>query len=153
MKAALLALVCCVVAAPVRAQDITLFNQTTDHAKAADILSTAGVVADLGLSTYQAWKSDRPQHALICEGVRVGTSIAISEVLKRVVHERRPDGSDDRSFPSEHTMISAAAPPTFGWGIGFSVGVGIGRVVAQKHHPWDVAVGAGTGLATHWLCR
>lgn len=80
--------------------------------------------------------------------------------LKEVIHERRPDRSDDKSFPSGHTSASFAAAATlekrYGWRAGFpalavATFVGFSRVQADKHHVHDVLAGALIGGAGGWL--
>jgi membrane-associated phospholipid phosphatase len=78
----------------------------------------------------------------------VGTAFA----LKHVVHEERPDGSDDESFPSD-TAALAFAPANYLWDrYGWQYGapayaaaafVGYSRVESRQHHWWDVATSAG----------
>ena len=74
--------------------------------------------------------------------------------LKNLVHEQRPDGSGDDSFPSGHTSISFAAAGfighRYGWDVGLpamlvATGVGAARVAAKKHHWYDVVAGAAIG--------
>ena len=81
-------------------------------------------------------------------------------VLKQAVDERRPDGSDNNSFPSGHTSISFAAAATlenrYGWEVGapaFAVAsfVGVARVEARKHYWYDVVAGAALGTASGFL--
>ncbi len=78
----------------------------------------------------------------------------IAEGLKQIVHERRPDGSGNDSFPSGHTALSFAAAATmhrrYGWEVGLpatliATFVGVARVKADKHHWYDVAAGAAIG--------
>lgn len=78
----------------------------------------------------------------------------IAEGLKQVVHERRPDGSGNDSFPSAHTAGAFAAAATmhrrYGWEVGIpatlvAAFVGVARVKADKHHWYDVAAGAAIG--------
>lgn len=86
----------------------------------------------------------------------VGTAYA----LKHIVHEKRPDGSDDQSFPSDTTAL-AASGSSFLWGrYGWRYGlpafvatqfVSYSRVQAKKHHWYDTlassAIAAGYGYA------
>ena len=72
--------------------------------------------------------------------------------LKHVIKERRPDGSDFQSMPSD-TAALAFAPAQFLWDrYGWEYGlpayaaagfVGWSRVDARKHHWYDVAASAG----------
>ncbi len=80
----------------------------------------------------------------------VGTAYGLSHVVR----EKRPDHSDDRSFPSE-TEALAFAPAAFLWDrYGWSYGVpayaaaafvGYARVDGLKHHWWDVAASGAIG--------
>lgn len=84
----------------------------------------------------------------------------IAEGLRQFVHEQRPDGSGNDSFPSAHTAISFAAAATmhrrYGWEVGIpatlvATFVGIARVKADKHHWYDVVAGAAIGEASGML--
>ena len=84
----------------------------------------------------------------------VGTALA----LKQIVKERRPDGSDFQSFPSDTTAL-AASGSSYLWGrYGWSYGlpaffatqfVSYSRVQAKQHHWYDTlassAIAAGYG--------
>jgi membrane-associated phospholipid phosphatase len=69
------------------------------------------------------------------------------------VHRTRPDGSDRKSFWSEHTALAAA---NGGWsvGIGYTVAIAVGdlRGAANVHHPSDIGVGFGVGLLARKVC-
>jgi membrane-associated phospholipid phosphatase len=80
--------------------------------------------------------------------------------LKQLVHERRPDGNGNDSFPSAHTSFSFSAAATlenrYGWKVGlpaFALAsfVGAARVEAKRHHWYDVVAGAGIGTASGFL--
>jgi membrane-associated phospholipid phosphatase len=86
----------------------------------------------------------------------VGTTLA----LKSVVHEWRPDHSDERSFPSgaaTSAFASAAyVDKRYGWHYGLpayalATFVGYTRVEADKHHWHDVAAGALIGWTFNQL--
>jgi membrane-associated phospholipid phosphatase len=80
--------------------------------------------------------------------------------LKAAVPERRPDGEDDDSFPSEHAAECTAAamiiereyPGRVGaLAYALAAAVSISRVEAKKHHPRDVLAGALIGASAVWL--
>ncbi len=84
----------------------------------------------------------------------VGTAYA----LKQIVKERRPDGSDFQSFPSETTALASSGSSylwgRYGWEYGLPAFaatqfVSYSRVQARKHHWYDTlassAIGAGYG--------
>jgi membrane-associated phospholipid phosphatase len=126
----------------------------TTVTKSNDSLEKAGTVIAFALPATAAgislWKSDWDglvQLALVT-GATVGTTFA----LKQVIHEERPDGSDDKSFPSD-TAALAFAPAQYlweryGWEYGapaYLAGgfVAYSRVESRQHHWWDVAASAG----------
>lgn len=85
-------------------------------------------------------------------------SAAIVVPLKRIVREKRPDESDDFSFPSGHTATAfSSAHFMFReykdsnlWlsfsGYPFAVFTGVYRTINNKHWVGDVAAGAGIGI-------
>jgi membrane-associated phospholipid phosphatase len=86
----------------------------------------------------------------------VGTAYA----LKQIVKERRPDGSDFQSFPSDTTALSASGSSylwgRYGWSYGLPAFfatqfVSYSRVQAKQHHWYDTlassAIAAGYGYA------
>ena len=84
---------------------------------------------------------------------------AVTEGLKAVVHERRPDGGD-QSFPSGHTSLSFAAASylqiRYGWRYGIPASlaaafVGYSRVEADEHWTKDVLAGAAIGIVSGFL--
>lgn len=90
----------------------------------------------------------------------LGATQLVTIGLKDVVHEERPDHSDDKSFPSGHTSVSFASAATlekrYGWKIGVpahvvAAFVGVSRVEARKHYVHDVVAGAAIGEAAGWL--
>ncbi|MCR4582916.1 MAG: phosphatase PAP2 family protein [Prevotella sp.] len=94
-------------------------------------------------------------------------SAGVGYILKHTVKEWRPDNSDQKSFPSGHTLVAfsgaTALHKEFGrvspWisvaGYGVATFVAIDRVAKDRHHWYDVAAGAAIGFAatevTWWL--
>ena len=122
---------------------------------ASSIGRDALVVTALGLpAVHGDWTGDKQA------AFALGGSFAVTEALKRVVREERPDGSNDLSFPSGHASSSFAAAATlekrYGWRIGVpahlvAAFVGVARVKADKHFVHDVVAGAAIGEAAGWL--
>jgi membrane-associated phospholipid phosphatase len=96
--------------------------------------------------------------------IRAAGSVAaawtVTEVLKRTIREERPDESDHRSFPSDHSSQSFSAAATlhkrYGWEVGvpahaMATFVAVARVKARKHFVHDVIAGAAIGEAAGWL--
>ena len=94
----------------------------------------------------------------------LASTVGAAELLKRTVKSTRPDGSDDKSFPSGHTAVAFAAvrfmdqryasqvTPYRPWLYAAAGLTGLARVEADQHYWRDVAAGAfiGWGAAT-WL--
>ena len=88
------------------------------------------------------------------------TAMAATVVaLKHAVHETRPDGSADNSFPSGHTAVAftgaAILHKEYGttrspWfsvaGFGMATATGILRARHNRHWASDIMVGAGVGI-------
>lgn len=122
---------------------------------ASDIGRDGLVIVALGLPAVQSDWQGTKQAAL-----SIGSVDLVTEALKRTIHEERPDGSDDRSFPSGHTSVSFAAAATIykrdGWQLGIpahlvAAFVGVARVRAHKHFTHDVIAGAAIGEAGGWI--
>jgi hypothetical protein len=70
------------------------------------------------------------------------------------VHRTRPDGSDNRSFPSGHTSaafaLASVAEQHYGWKVGAAAyaaaaAMGASRLMEDKHYLSDVVAGATIG--------
>jgi len=136
-------------AQPVSARDTKAWGDASSIGR--DVL----VVTALGLPAIEGdWKGD------LETGGSMGAAFLLSEGLKKAFPERRPDGSDNKSFPSGHASVSFAAAASlqnrYGWKVGLpaqlvAAFVGLGRVEARKHHWYDVAAGAAIGEGSGFL--
>ncbi|HJP67650.1 MAG TPA: phosphatase PAP2 family protein [Sphingomicrobium sp.] len=121
-----------------------VWNRFADGGRA--LLVGAAVVAPL-------WRKD------IRTGVSGLTAIiatyAASKTIKTVWREPRPNGQNDKSFPSEHAgdCFAAATILDQEWrnslgplGIGLATAVSMARVFSGKHHIADVVAGAALGV-------
>lgn len=93
-------------------------------------------------------------------GESLAVSVAASYALKYTVKKERPDGSDNHSFPSNHTGFSFAGATflqkRYGWEWGVpaylvSGYVAWGRVYSERHDVWDVLAGAAIGVGSGFL--
>lgn len=84
----------------------------------------------------------------------VAAAYLVAEALKQTFPATRPDGSDNRSFPSAHSATAFAAAATISERQGETAGllahaaaafVAVARVEARKHRWGDVIVGAAVG--------
>ncbi|MBL0914369.1 MAG: phosphatase PAP2 family protein [Sphingopyxis sp.] len=122
---------------------------------AGTVAKNALIVAAFGVPAVQDdWEG------VLEAGGSIGGTIVITQGLKEAFPSRRPDGSDNKSFPSGHTSTSFAAAATlhnrYGWEAGLPAYVvasfvGLSRVEAKKHRVGDVLVGAAIGTATGHL--
>jgi PAP2 superfamily len=124
-----------------------------------------GTVSDIGAYSLAAIAIGLPlvkqdTHGALQAGGSIASVQLIALGLKSTFPERRPDGSDLKSFPSGHTAQSFAAAATLfnreGSGVGipaFAVAslVGFARVKADKHHWYDVVAGAAIGAGSGFL--
>ncbi len=84
----------------------------------------------------------------------------LTKALKIAVPEERPDGEDNKSFPSEHAAECVAAamiiereyPGKIGaLCYGLAAAISMARIESKKHHPRDVLAGAAIGAAGVWI--
>ena len=94
---------------------------------------------------------------LVLSTVAVQTT---TEVLKKVAHEKRPNGSSYNSFPSGHvsSAFTGASFVHFRYNFNYSIPLYLGsayvaytRVQANAHYPHDVLAGALIGIAGTYL--
>nr|WP_260260731.1 phosphatase PAP2 family protein [Vibrio intestinalis] len=123
--------------------------------KISDI-STYGLVATAALiPTYH-----RDWQGLKQAGFSIGVASGVGLIGKSLVDKERPDGSDNDSFPSNHTANAFASATTlqqrYGWEVGIpaygvAILAGIARVEAEEHYYSDVLAGAAIGIASGYF--
>lgn len=132
---------------------------------AASPESDWATASDIGVGALAAWSLGVP----VAEGdtagaLQAGGSIAagalVTQGLKEAFPEMRPDGSDNRSFPSGHTSMAFAAATSIMERRGSAEGipalvlaglVGVARIKADKHHWYDVGASTAIGIASGLL--
>jgi len=81
------------------------------------------------------------------QGIKTGTNLGAAEAIKLLIHRIRPDMSDNKSFPSEHTELSAMGT-SIAVSIPLAAGTGYLRMAANKHFLTDTITGLGIGFLT-----
>ena len=129
-----------------------------------------GTASTIGAGALAAWSIGVPAvsgdgKGALQAAASIGVAYGVSTGLKEAFPEERPDGSDNKSFPSGHTAAAFGAAASIYERRGPAEGipafalatfVGVARVEAHKHHWYDAVAGAaiGTGsglLLTHPL--
>lgn len=137
------------IAAPTLCLSTPAWADEGDWATASDVTRDALIVAAFGVPLIK-----KDGDGAIQAGLSLVAAGGTSYLLKEAFPETRPDGSDNKSFPSGHTATSFAAAATlqnrYGWKIGLpahaaAAFVGLARVEADKHHWYDVVAGAALG--------
>lgn len=110
-----------------------------------------------GVAAVELWRGDREGAWQF--GQSLAVTLAATEVLKRSVHSRRPDGSDEESFPSGHASRAFAAATYVHRRHGFEAAwpvylgaawVGHSRVHADQHRWRDIAGSALLSAVSSW---
>lgn len=127
------------------------------EARAGGFVESAGTALSIALPVTAAGLSLRFHDSKGTAQLIENTALTVGATygLKYAVNEKRPDGSDNHSFPSLHTAISYSAADfmrrRYGWEYGApawlaATFVGYSRVEANRHHVHDVLAGAAVGL-------
>jgi hypothetical protein len=99
---------CLLFAAPLSAEDNPL-KWASKYQPLADHLSTGNRRGQRRRADHRQLGRRTPQaRAFLQQGCETGFVVLVSEVGNRLVHRTRPDGSDDKSWPSEHTAVAGA---------------------------------------------
>ncbi len=121
-----------------------------------DVVLIAMPAATLGLAIAKKDWNGIWLGAAECAG-----TLAVTYGLKYAIHKKRPDGSDNHSFPSGHSSLvftdASFVMRRYGWKFGvpayaLATYVAWGRVYGKKHDVWDVVAGAAIGSAIGLLC-
>lgn len=113
-----------------------------------------------GLATYGVGKvSGNRKAALVGRDIVRAQLLSqtLVQVVKFTVRRERPDGSNDKSFPSGHSASAFATATVlqrhYGWKVGvpaYALGgyIAMARMAWNRHHATDVVMGAGFGIAS-----
>lgn len=130
------------------------------HDPIDNFLAVAPIGVNYGLDLLKVpARDDFLNQTLILAKSEVAT-LGVVYILKYATHERRPDNSDYRSFPSGHTAeaflaatfldkeFRSASPWISVAGYTMATATGALRILNNKHWIGDVLVGAGVGMLT-----
>jgi len=126
-----------------------------DSESAGDVLRLALPAAALAVTVRQDDRDGRRQFYR-----SFAANVGATLVLKAVVDDERPDGSDDDAFPSGHASMSFQAAGFLhrrygarkAWPAYVLAGfVGWSRLDADEHDEADVIAGAALGVASAFL--
>lgn len=93
-------------------------------------------------------------------GKYVGAQLTTEIIKTRIVHEERPNGLNDESFPSGHASGAFSAPmfihKRYGWKqslipYGLAIFTGFSRVHTRMHYTHDVLAGAAVSALFTWM--
>ena len=129
------------------------------QASALDSITRSANLVTLGLPAFAAGVSliNDDTAGLVQLVKSEAVTLGIVEILKSTTHEMRPNGKDDKSFPSGHSAVAFSAAQYLqmkgGWEYGVPAYVAASfvayaRVDAREHRWRDVAAGAATGMLT-----
>lgn len=120
--------------------------------RAGEVIAIAIPAIAYGSTYYKDDKVGRQQFYYA-----FGTTAATTLALKSVVDKKRPDGSDNDSFPSGHTSVAFQGASFLHkrYGFEYSIPAYIGagfvaysRIKSDQHDAGDVFAGAALGIAS-----
>ncbi|MBV9548196.1 MAG: phosphatase PAP2 family protein [Alphaproteobacteria bacterium] len=123
----------------------------------ADTTETAGTAVAIALPLTAAGIaiSKRDWNGVVDLGLTTIATVGTAYALKHLVKEKRPDGSDFQSFPSDTQALASSGSAflwaRYGWQYGLpafaaSAFVGYSRVEAKKHHWYDTAASSAIAI-------
>jgi membrane-associated phospholipid phosphatase len=131
-------------------------------AHSSDAVKTAGDVGVVAVAALAGgmtlWQKDMEGMVQLAESAAL--DLAVTYGLKYAVSERRPDESDNHSFPSAHSSVAFASAEylrkRYGWeygvpAYGVAAFVAYSRVESKAHFAHDVIAGAAIGMASSFL--
>ena len=136
------------------------FNIPTTVFQSGNVIGQFAFQLGAGAATYTVGKFSHNQKtaAVGFDLIRAQLlSQGIVQTLKYTVRRDRPDGSNDKSFPSGHSASMFASATVlnrhYGWKVGvpaYALGsyVALARMAWNRHHASDVVMGAGFGIAS-----
>ena len=136
------------------------FNIPTAMFESGNVIGQFAFQVTAGFATYGVGKVSGNRTAAL-----VGRDIVRAQLLsqtlvqavKFTVRRERPDGSNDKSFPSGHSASAFATATVlqrhYGWRVGvpaYALGsyIALARMAWNRHHATDVVMGAGFGIAS-----
>ncbi|HEX6163161.1 MAG TPA: phosphatase PAP2 family protein [Vicinamibacterales bacterium] len=135
------------------------FNIPTTLFESGNLIGNFVFQIGAGFATYSTGKAFGDKK-LAYAGRDIVRAQVLSQVmvqsLKFTIRRERPDGSNDKSFPSGHAASGFATATVlqryYGWKVGapaYALGsyIALARMSWNRHHATDVVMGAGFGIA------
>lgn len=118
----------------------------------SDVDVAALISLDLGHAAYTGYKEHTLVRSIGCEAAKLAIANSIAIAFKHYVPEERPNGADNKSFPSQHTA-NAFASIGWKWQVAVPLAISTGYLrTAGNWHWWkDVGAGALIGLWSDWF--
>lgn len=147
--------------------DDAIHHYVTESTTGGDYMAIALGAGALGIGILDTAEG-KGTDSLEIGAESLAATAAVTQVLKKVVHRPRPEGTSNESFPSGHASFSFASA-TFlaryvddaAEGRGDKIGylayipatyVGISRIEGQRHFASDITFGAFIGIfLTNWI--